>query len=272
MNESESSTYQAVRIGDTAEWRLIVMISERGMAAWLKHQNPTTELVTLFDERWTPDSDSLLSKIEAAVYDHPQVLDDFSANIAIVAPKALWVPTELAEADEDDGVGYYTRIYPAQEADVMTDEAGEATCMYTLTSGLNAFLKRTFPGAQVENHLSIMRRRFRERGDEMPRVYVDIREGEADYVVFDNTRFIMAATHPWHSPTDIEYHLFNIMDVYGLEPSKTQVSLSGLRDLKTDLMTELRKSLKYVMLTMLPSIGQKAGMPLAASLLLRNQA
>ena len=53
---NESNTYQAVRIGDIADWRLICVISAQGVGAWLRHVSPTQELVTLFDEKWNADT------------------------------------------------------------------------------------------------------------------------------------------------------------------------------------------------------------------------
>lgn len=103
----------------------------------------------------------------------------------------------------------------------------------------------------------------------MPRVYIHIREQEADFLLFDGTRFLLGATHQWHAQDDIKYHLFNIMDVYGLDPRNVQVSLSGLRDLKSSLMKDLRKDVTYVMLTMLPSVARR-DIPLSAALLIRN--
>lgn len=267
---NESNTYQAVRIGDIADWRLICAISARGMGAWLKHVNPTQDIVTLFSEKWTADEDSLLSHIENCVYDHPQVLDDFSCDISVVAPKSIWVPEVIAGDDDDEASRLYTQVYSAAESDIMSESVAEATCLYTLVQGLNAFLQRTFPGARIHPHLGVLVRRFRERSSDMPRIYVDIREEEADYVAFDRKNLLMAVTHRWHDPADLQYHLYNILDVCELNPAEVQVSLSGPSGLKTDLMRELRRTLTYVMLTMIPGPGSKAGMPLSASLLLRN--
>lgn len=269
MNES-SNTYQAVRIGDIADWRLICVIASSGMSAYLRHVNPTQEIVTVFDEKWNVAPESLLRQIESTVYDHPQVLDDFTADIVIEAPHSLWVPTELVADDDDEAARLYTQVYAADEQDIMADEAAEATCLYSLVPRLNAFLQRTFPGARLHSHLGVLVTRFRERSSDMPRVYIDIRDGgEADYVAFDRRNLLMAATHRWSAPADLQYHLYNILDVYGLDPAEVQVSLSGLRDVKSDLMRELRKTLSYVMLTMVPSVGTKAGMPLAGALMMR---
>lgn len=267
---NESNTYQAVRIGDIADWRLICSISQNGMGAWLKHSNPTQDLVTLFDERWTSDSESLLSRIENAVYDHPQVLDDFSADIALIAPKSIWVPTHITEDDDDEATRLYTQVYPVEEEDIMSAREDDATCLFTLVKGLNAFLQRTFPGARVHPHLGVLVKRFRQRNSDMSRVYIDIRDGEADFIAFDRRELLLAATHCWHDPADLQYHLFNIISVCGLNPKELQVSLSGVRDVKNILLKDLRKSVSYVMLTMVPAPGVKADMPLAASLLLRN--
>lgn len=266
---NRSNTYQAVRIGDIGDWKLICVVSAAGMGAWLRNVDPTQEVVTLFDEKWDDSPESLLSRIENCVYDHPQVLDDFSADIAVVAPKTVWVPSELVTDDSDEAAMLYRQVYNALPEDVMTEQVEDATALFTLVPGLNAFLQRTFPGARVHSHMGVLCRRFRERAADMPRLYVDIRDGEADFIAFDMKNLLMSATHTWHDPADIQYHLFNIMNVFGLDPAATQVSLSGDGTLKTALMQELRKTLKYVMLTMMPGIGARSGMPLCGSLLLR---
>ena len=267
---NESNTYQAVRINDVAEWRLLCCISETGISAYLKNSNPTEEIKVLFEEKWQADPDSLLEKIENAVYDHPQVLDDFTADIVIVAPKSIWVPTELVEDDEENAAYLYNQVYDAEDYDVMTEAMGDATNLYSLVPGLNAFLQRTFPGARIHSHIAVMAARFRERNSDMPRIYAEIRSNKVDILAFDRRNLLMAATHTWHEVSDIQYHLFNIMNVYGLDPKEVQVSLSGLRDEKNTLMRELRKSVNYVMLTMLPSVGGKTGMPTPLALLLRG--
>ncbi|MDE6007441.1 MAG: DUF3822 family protein [Muribaculaceae bacterium] len=267
---NDSSTYQAVRIGDIAEWKLICVISESGMSAYLKHSNPTQDVISLFDESWDVNEETLLERIENVVYDHPQVLDDFSADIAVVAPKSIWVPTELVHDREEDIPELYNNVYSAADEDVMADEDVEATCLFSLVPGLRSFLQRTFPGARIHSHLAVMTSRFRDRSSDMPRVYIDIRHNWADFVAFDRRNLLMAASHPWKEPSDIEYSLFNILNVYGLDPEVVQVSLSGPRDVKNPLMHDLRKYVTYVMLTMMPGIGVKAGMPLIGALLMRN--
>lgn len=268
---NNSNTYQAVRIGDVADWRLICEIGSRGMSAYLKHVDPTQEIVTLFEEKWEPGGD-LLKKIENAVYDHPQVLDDFSADIVLVAPRSIWVPSEIVEDDDDRAAELYNQVYDASEADILTDAVGDATCLYCLTPGLKGFLQRTFPGARVHSHLGVMTRRFRERIADMPRIYAEIREDEVDLLAFDGKKLLMAATHPWRDPNDIQYHIFNVINVYGLDPQELQLSLSGLKEVKAELMPQLRNTIAYVMHTMLPSLSSLSTTSLSTttSLLFRS--
>lgn len=266
---NDSKTYQAVRIGDIADWRLICQISEDGMSAYLKNSNPTEEVVTLFDEKWQHSPAELLRKIENTVYDHPQVLDDFTADIVLVAPKSIWVPSSMIEEDEDLASPMYNKVYKADPSDVMIDYVDDAACLYNLVSGLSGFLLRTFPGARVHSHLASMVRRFRERTDDVPRIYAEIRDRQVDIIAFDKKNLLVAATHQWFDVPDIQYHIWNIINVYGLDPSEVQLSLSGLRDVKNQLMPELRKNISYVMHTMMPSIATSASMPTPAALLLR---
>ncbi len=80
-------------------------------------------------------------------------------------------------------------------------------------------------------------KKVHEQGSEMPRVYADIRQGEVDFVVLDDRRMLLASTQRWHDRMDIAYHVFNMMDVYGLNPANTQVSLSGEREIKHSLLS-----------------------------------
>lgn len=198
------------------------------------------------------------------------MLDDFSADVIVTAPKSIWVPSALVEDDEEEAQRLYRQVYAGPGGDMMSEAAGEATCLFSLTGGLRAFLQRTFPGARIHGHLAVLASRFRERSADMARVYVDVRDGEADFLAFDRNNLLMGATHSWNDSADIEYHLYNIMNVFGLDPEETQVSLSGPRDLKGKLAARLRENIDYVMLTMMPGIGAKAGMPLAAALMLRQ--
>lgn len=228
-------------------------------------EDPTEPVVPLFSEKY-PDDDNVLKHIETIVYDHPQLLDDFSTDIVVSTERALWVPTsELDEPGSEERL--YNEVYKADEEDIFIDELDDMTCLYTLVPGLQSFIRRTLPGARTWCQQTVGVRRFRDRGADMPRIYIDIRGGEADFIGFDGRQLLISTTHPWRDKMEIAYHLFNIMDVYGLDPAGCQVNLSGLRDVKNALMQELREHLKYVMFTMLPSAVARSEMPLSVAML-----
>lgn len=244
------------------------------MSAYLRNEeNPMEPLITLFDEKWQREDESLLRRIETMVYDNPQLLDDFSTEIIINTEKAIWVPrTVIEDADhtEDykDEYDLFNIVYKAEEEDIFIDETDDKVCLYTLTPGLNAFIRRTLPGARTWCQQTLSVRHFSDKVTDMPRLYVDIRDGEVDYYAFDGRRLLLAATHPWRDRMEITYQIFNISEVWKLDMANTQVMLSGKRDVKAELMTTLRKNIQYVMLTMLPSAISKSDLPLAVGLVM----
>lgn len=260
------ATYKAVRIDDTAYWRLTIYISRTGMSAYLKNEeDPTEPVMTLFSDTWKSDDESLLRRIETVVYDHPQLLDDFSTDIVISTDRAVWVPRKDAEDAGEEGL--YNKVYPAEEEDIFVDEIEGMECIYTLVPGLQPFIRRTLPGARTWCQQTVAVRRFRDRVADMPRIYIDIRENEADLIGFDGKKLLFSTTHPWRDKMEIPYHLFNLIDIFGLDPKNVQVSLSGKREIKMELMQFLRQYISYVMLTMMPSAVAGSDMPQAVAML-----
>lgn len=254
------------RISDTAEWRQIIHISDRGLSVFLKNiENPIMPVQQVFSRQWEGTVENLLRNIENAVYDFPQMLDDFSTDIVIQTSKVLWVPESVLDSEEMEET-IYNSVYTGEPEDIMVDHLGDIACLYKLANGLQSFLRRTFAGARIVSHLSPPVLKFRERGGELPVVYIDIRDREADFYAFDSRMMLMCATHSWNNVNDIAYHLFNILDVYSLDPHKVQVSLSGLRKERNELMPILRKFIDFVILTMLPKLVGDSEMSLATAL------
>lgn len=276
----EKTTYRAVRIDDTADWRMIIYISRTGMSACLKNEaDPMEPLINIFSDSWSCGEDELLHRIEGVVYDHPQLLDDFSTEIVISTERALWIPRSAIDpkgnvgADEEylDETDLYNVAYKAEDEDIFIDEFDEKVCLYTLIPGLQSFILRTLPGARTWCQQTVAVKRFSDQTSDMPRLYIDIRDREADYYAFDGRRLLLAATHPWRDKMDIAGMVFNIADLWNLDMDRTQVMLSGKRDIRTELLNILRDRMKYVMLTMLPSAISKSDLPLAVGLLVAKK-
>lgn len=263
-----------MRIDDTAEWRLIIHITKTGMSAYLKsEEDPMEPLITLFNVHWEEDEKKLLKRIEDTVYDHPQLLDDFSTEIVVNTAKALWIPkgvTEPSAPGKDypdlDETDIYNIVYPAAEEDIFIDDVNDMMCLYTLVAGLYPFIRRTLPGARTWCQQSLAVRKFAGQLSDMPRLYVDIREDEADYYAFDGHKLLFAATHPYRSNTDIEDRIENFMSLWNLSAGNTKVMLSGKKDVRGELMVRLREKMQYVMLAMLPSAVSRSELPVSVGL------
>lgn len=217
----------AADYADTGQWRLILKIRPTGISAHIENTIHTDlEPQLLFSSEWDADADNLLGNIENAVYDHPRVLEDFSARIIIYDPHTLFMPTEIAEEEEGSEENVYTTIYENDPDDVIVDVDGDLTAVHCLAKGLKGFLSRTFPGAKVESNLMNKVRTLRIN-NEGCRMYVEFRGKEIDFILLDGNQLLSASTHPVNCAEDAAYHAFNILDVYGLPFRTTPVDVSG---------------------------------------------
>lgn len=216
----------AADFADTGQWRLILAIRPTGICAHLENTlHAGIEPQILFDSGWDADENSLLKNVENAVYDHPRVLEDFSARIVIYDRKVLFIPTEIAEETEGYEETCFTDVYKCEASDVMTETDGDITAVFSPAPGLKAFLNRTFPGARIGCNLMSFLSRVREGVGK--RVCVSIREGEADLILLDGTNLLSASTHTWRADSDIAYLIANLLDVYGVDMNDTTLICDG---------------------------------------------
>ncbi len=217
----------AADYADTGQWRLIVKIFADGISAYLENTlHDDVEPQELFTSSWENNPDGLLQRIENAVYDHPRVLDDFSARIVVFDRRTLFMPTELLVETEDAEDEFYKEVYDADEEDIMCDTDGDITAAFSLAPGLKSFLNRTFPGARLGCNLMRSVADLRKEGEGL-RLYLVIREKETDFILLDGRDLISASTHSCECGADIAYHGFNLMNVYGIDPKDVMVATEG---------------------------------------------
>ncbi len=269
--EERLAQYTSFRIDDTAEWKLVIFISDTGMSAYLKNiENPLEGVLELFAEKWERDEASLLDRIENCIYNHPQVLDDFATDIIICTDKLLWMPKSVAE-DESEMAEQFNMVFSEDENNIFSESDESVCCVYSSAAGLPGFLRRTIPGARVQSHLAVLYNKFRKQVNDEPTLYVDIREDEADYLLIESGKLLLGATHSWHNPMDIGYMVMNVFRVYGINPKSATVSISGNFADKQELVKILREQIAFVMFTKIPTVVSKISMPLSAALsLMRN--
>ena len=219
----------AADFADTGQWRLTVEISKEGIGAWLENLLRTDiERQLLFESKWKENDEALLSNIENAVYDHPRVLDDFSAKIILFDRNTLFIPTDLAERGEINEEECYSDVFNVDPENVITEQDKDLIACFSLINGLKSFLLRTFPGARITSNLMDKVKRYRKEG-EYYEINCDVRENEADFIFLHNTNLISASTHSWSAPSDVIYLLFNLMEVYNINPQDVKIKVRGLK-------------------------------------------
>lgn len=221
------TTLTVADFADTGQWRLILNIHPTGINALLENTlHKDVEPQRLFATRWDNDPDNLLHHIENAVYDNPRVLDDFSARIVLFDRRTLFIPTVVIEENESEAEEIYTSLYTAKEADVVCETEGDLTAASSLAPGLKGFLQRTFPGARIATNLMMQVTQLRkENSGSGKRMTVTVRDEdkEADFILLDGVSLVSASTHTVNGLEDITYHIYNIIDTYGLDPSEVEI-------------------------------------------------
>ncbi len=256
---------------DTGEWHLTIFFSRRRAHAFLNHLlDPTVKKRILLDERWKTSEKNLFQKIETVVYEHPTLLDDYSADIIISTPDTLWFPAEMM-SDESAMEDAYRMIFPqADPADLFIEKDEDLCAITSGAAGLKSFMGRTFPGARISSREMILMRKFRSYPGGGCRLYVHLEDEEVILTSFDGHNLLCAATHEAHTATEAMYVVMMLLQAYSLDPKSTEIFISGDRHLRAELLPMLRKHIRCVMHTMLPSDLEANGIPLASALTARK--
>lgn len=211
----------------------------------LDDENPSSTV--LFKERWNFPDENFLSSVENAVYDHPQILDDFATEIMIVTDKSLWVPSALME-EEDAEEKYFNCVYDCEPEDIFADYFENETCLYSSTAGLQAFLNRTLPGCRIMSHISFLKKFFQERADGGNKIFLNVSENSVDVIAFKGREFQCASTHPWREASDLGYLSLLTTHAFDIDPKSSNLNVyapdyvrEDLKKLTGHLFADVRK-------------------------------
>lgn len=251
---------------DTGQWHLTVYFSRRRAVASLKHLSElSAKRRTFFDVRWDSEGKELLKRIESTVYENPSVLDDYSADIVIAAADTIFVPSEIH--DESAAENCYTSVYRgADPDDILSETDNDLTALSVGAPGLKAFLGRTFPGARISSSSMAFLRKFRNLPGSGPRVYIHAEDRETQVIALEGRKLLCSAIHDTPTPADAFYAAMLTFRAYSLDPTVTEVSVSGDKKTVAELTGLLRDHVNYVVHTMLPIVHDSENLPLAAIL------
>ncbi len=252
---------------DTGQWRLVIYITRTSLEAWLQPLGDRQSVRRIVRNEWEPvgNGKDLLQKIEDTVYDNPQLLDDFAADIIIETDRALWVPQEVS-ADEELAEDQFGRVYGFDPEDMLADAVGDKTLLWSLTPGLPAFLSRTFPGARVKAHLSVIQSFLDRLNIEEGEVMVlNLREGSCDVILMRGNRLQTSSTQPAANAQESLYRLLRAAEAYNFSVRSARLAV---RDERGD-DSALSESLDKLRLDATTLLDEDRPMPTAALLLLK---
>ncbi|MDE5843343.1 MAG: DUF3822 family protein, partial [Muribaculaceae bacterium] len=256
MDNNPPIMLSAADFTDTGQWRLIIYISHSGMRAFLIHiSDKSRPILRLLAINWHADDPaSLLSNIETAIYDNPRLLDDYATDIIIETSQVCFVPNNYLFDTEDAESEIFTALFPGEAKEILADPLSDVTALYSMTHGLDGFFARTIPGARIRSHLAVMIENFRKSTTaDSPAVYADIRNSEVDLILLRGKELLSASVQRWHTPEDIAYRIFNMLNAYSINPEVTKIYLSGLQKPIDYLMETISNYCAQLLPTPLPA-------------------
>ncbi len=254
---------------DTGQWRLIIYISLRGMSAYLKHtSDKSCPIARMLSVTWQDaDPAALLKNIENTVYDHPALLNDYATEIILETPHTTFVPNEIIDEEEDSESIVYSALFPGGDPEIISDRLTDCTALFSLTRGIDGFISRTMPGSRIRSHLAVFAERMSRRSAPGVRVYLDIRQGEADILAFEDSTLLSASVQKWRTPEDIAYRVLNLLHAYSISPKDANIYIAGPEDKRetlTSILGNFNSEISPMLLPLNP--GKEIKMPLAALL------
>lgn len=230
---------------DTGQWHLAVDISKQGFGAWLlPDESLGTSHRVIIRTDWITSDEGLLTRIEDTVYDNPTVLDDYSADIIIESDRQLWLPSAFYQSDEDCADAYVS-VYGGDILDVMVNDLGREKCAFTLTPGLKSFMQRSFPGARIWSQQALLKEASLQPHESF-KCLLDIRQYSFDLILLSRSELLSASTHFWKTEADIGYIMLNILQTYDAPTPETEISFSGVREVRQSLGKTLQPYFKSI--------------------------
>ncbi len=203
-----------------------------------------------------------LQMLEEAVYENPLLLADFRRVYCVIAtPRTLMVPSV---ASPEECRALFRVQYPDFEGEIRLSATGtaNATAVFGIESGLDAFVRRTFaPSTSIESSLALLVRYFATRPGHgaTTRMTVNFRETSMDIIALRGQSLQMARTVEFATPADAAYHILDSFRSLGMDPTADELRLTGDRTLREELSPMLRKYVARVMPVIFPPEMFKAG-------------
>lgn len=207
----------------------------------------------IWQETWAEcDSESTRRRVEEAIYDHPETIDADTPAIFVRWPRRLLAPTAEIE-DDDDALTLTAAVFGDDAGTPLITRVGDVTIVTLLPSGLVAFLQRTFPGVAPADAAAPMLSRLSRSTSRGRRVCLHMRQGATDMLAFSPDGLLTLATKETANVADVVYYTVALTDSVGFSNDSDEIYVSGRKEDRGALATELRRHYNYVVQTRMPA-------------------
>lgn len=239
-------------IDDIKIWHLYILLGKKRLIA-LFHNKRTNDIFSYIDYQWSNTDNLSLEQIQNTIYENPLILNGYTTTILIESNYFTIVPSKFIENDED-AYDLMDCIYSTDNADLWIDNIGDETILFNTLSGLQSFLYRTFPESSVHFQLTPTINFFKANQsiEKNGNIVVNITEEKVEIIAIKNKKLQYSNIFDYKESSDIVYFILNAWNMLGFDQQTDELKVSGVKDIRTQVMPTLRKYINYVMLTTLP--------------------
>lgn len=248
---------QEIHIEHPEVWNLLVSIDDRQVDYILYTPTVAGSLIV----GSVPRGDESLQALEDAVYDSPQLLNEYKqVSVVVHSNHFVLLPGETGDVD---CLSLVRQAFPADDGDAAVCQlpASGAKVAWLMPSGMKAFLGRTFSYPEVCHHLLPLCEHFAglEAGDDVSRMFLNLRPDSMDMAIYRGTALQRVNTYPYTSHEDAAYYALNAWRTYGLDQLSDELQLMGDREACAAMTPRLREFVKYVMPAVYPAAAMRLG-------------
>lgn len=201
------------------------------------------------------DGSDLKQALETAVYDTPQLLEEYKrTTIALHSQHFVVMPAELAEQKMAKQV--FDASFSQLEGELMVCQVRStgAAIACDVPQGVTAFLNRTFGTPTLLHHLAPLIAYCAEAyADDNGCLHININEREAHIVAMRNGKLQLANTYPYRSLEDVIYFALAAFKECNFDSHADKILLSGDNDLRSQLAEQLRQRIVHAMPELFPA-------------------
>lgn len=205
--------------------------------------------------------DDSLQSLEDAVYDTPELLNEYK-RVRVIVHSQHFVLLPIETADEDCAV-LVRSAFPADDGDVAVNALplSGVKIAYLMPKGIKAFLDRTLNYPQLFHHLYPLCEHFKSLNDsdDMSRIFLNLNAESMDMAIYRKGTFLCANSYQFTNANDAAFFALNAWRSNGLDQLSDELQLMGDGTMRAAMTPMLREFVKYVMPAVYPAAAMQLG-------------